>query len=147
MVPCHALDALYRDYEAFENSLSDKMLTRKVCVCGEGGHTVRVRVCIVGGRGFISGNATVTATSPPPSPYTLLSLLPAPLSQLLEEWKPRFQAARQCYRDRKRKLELLSMAVLPMEPGEGGGWIYRSTLRSQAQAGVAQHGGVAHGAR
>ena len=44
MVPCHALDALYRDYEAFENSLSDKMLTRKVVGGGwrgggrEGGH-------------------------------------------------------------------------------------------------------------
>lgn len=30
VVPCHALDALYRDYEGFENSLGDKTLTRKV---------------------------------------------------------------------------------------------------------------------
>ena len=94
-----------------------------------------------GGRGVISGNATVTATSPPlflvmtPLSQPLTLLFACPLLQLLEEWKPRFQAARQCYRDRKRKLELLSMAVLPMEPGEeevkgevGGAhsWIYRS---------------------
>lgn len=47
----------------------------------------------------------------------LLAVCSPPSHKVLEEWKPRYLAARQAYRERRRKLELLNMAVLPMEPG------------------------------
>mmetsp|Transcript_30945 Transcript_30945/g.68528 ORF Transcript_30945/g.68528 Transcript_30945/m.68528 type:complete len:867 (+) Transcript_30945:78-2678(+) len=67
VVPHHMHEALWKQYEAFENAGS-RQLARKV----------------------------------------------------LEEWRPRFTAARQTYRERKKKLELLNSAALPIPPGQGG---------------------------
>jgi cleavage stimulation factor subunit 3 len=64
-VPTHALEAIWKGYETFEATGSNRQLARK----------------------------------------------------MVEDQRPRYQAARSVYRDRRRKLDGINHAALPLPPG------------------------------